>query len=169
MKKILTLLFFCTLTIVAKAQFYGDNKIHYYISSGESLDDDKTYIFYCKFYGRTMKDDSRMKYEFLRVYRENPSKLQDLNTTLEYISEYSTDARTTYKIDSHSTGWWGKDGYHQGPLDHYQCYAFSKDKSTMIRFNVKVNTGEIYEKVYYREISFDDIMPKGANKDFLYE
>ena len=159
------------MAINVQAQFY-DSDIHYYIQSGEDLSNSSD-VWMFSFNGQSAKCTKAKKSEVANKLEQSSIYWKSkLSNDLEYDSEFSTSARTTYA------------GIKNGDLKYVQTglftwewvvpvlgkwyAAFSNDKSEFIYFYVPKNSENVNGKTYWQEISVSDLMPKGVNKDFLY-
>lgn len=156
---------------IAKAQFY-DSTVRYYIESGTELTNStKVWIF--MFDGRTAKCTSAKRSEVAEGLKQSSTYWKaKLSNVLNYDSDFSTSARTTYRGKRY-----GEMKYEQTGTFTFEWVqhvvgswyaAFSNDKSEFIYFYILNNSEDVRGKEYYQEISASDLMPKGVNKDFLY-
>ncbi len=188
MKKFLFIVMAMCLTGVAKAQLYGSD-VYYYVPAGESITDETIVIpvyfngeniisyylfddFNYKRIGiiKQLNEDSRYFIDEMKLESEKPNGIW----SYKYDSSVSTNSRVVYKRtwhgDSHgySTGPGGKWGVYVDVLG-YNYVGFSTDKNSLITWRERKSTGSIESKKYYKRVTVKDLMPKAANRDFLYE
>lgn len=159
------------MTINVYAQFY-DSDVHYYIKSGEDLSNSSD-VYMFSFNGRSAKCTKAKKSEVANKLKQSSTYWKTkLSNNLEYDSEFSTSARTTYAGKRYGdqkyvqTGTFTYDWVQ--PVVGKWYAAFSSDKSEFIYFYVLNNSENVNGKTYWQEVSVSDLMPKGVNKDFLY-
>lgn len=195
MKKFLFIVMAMCLTGVAKAQLYGSD-VYYYVPAGESITDqtivipvyfngdniifcyhfdDNNYNYRRSHIIKHLNEDSRYFIDKLKLWSENPSN----SKYYEYNSSLSTTTREVYEKKwigntphTYSTGPVGgpptKWGVYYDNLG-YMYAGFSKDKNSLIIWRERKSTGSIENKKYYKRVDVKDLMPKAANRDFLYE
>ncbi len=162
-----------------KAQLYGSG-LYYYIPVNQSLTDNtKVYIIY--FDGNRCYANEERRSTIVYHLNENPNYyINDAKRTLsnpdngsKFDSSLSTSSRVVYK-----STWYGAPQNVGTPSDPWRIHqpilgnyykAFSKDKSSMIEWRERKNSGSVENKTYYTQVDNKDILPKAANHDFLYE
>lgn len=179
MKRILSL--FVALAMangVIKAQLYG-NDVFYYVPAGQSISDN-TSIYIVFFSGRRICSSEVKRSTVIYKLSQDPHYYVDeARQSLEkggggkYNSSLSTSSRVVYEND-----WYGSPQNAGTPSDPWRIHqpllgtyyrAFSKDKSSMIEWRERKNSGEVENKTYYKLVDLKEILPKAANHDFLYE
>lgn len=147
------------------AQFYGDDKVHIYVKQGynpQSCTDIYGVVFdgnraRISKIGSHVIRDCRTEENLKNQVIKNSNSVSMRNISYMYDSSFSTSSRTTYT--------W------RNQIDNGEGYAFSKDKKSLVRFNIE--RGEVSDKwgkeEYYDEIDILEVLPKAANRDFLYE
>lgn len=159
-----------------------DGSVHYYIKAGENLTaDTKIEILYFDYYEEKIKvlhptkHTAGQKLQTDRNYYYNQIKR---SSTSYYSGKYQPTLSTSSRdVDGKRsttqvpyTGPWypGAPVYASVQNNYYIYYGFAKDKSSYIYWHEDLD-GNILKKIYYTEISIDDILPKAVNRDFLYE
>lgn len=168
------------LTSVAKAQLYGSD-VYYYVPAGVNITDGtEIYMFY--FDGTDLGCLSRSRKNIIKYLEEDSEhwcdelkrQLEKRTSTSEkkYDSSVSTSSRTVYKgawlgpMSTYGVGTnWGT--YYPRIGDTY--YAFSNDKESLIIWRERKNSSDVVDKKYYKRVDVKDLMPKAANRDFLYD
>ena len=191
MKKFLFIVMAMCLTGVAKAQLYGSD-VYYYVPAGVSITDQTLvipvyfngdnivldYSYDCSNYTRkgiieSLNNDSNYLLDKLKLWSENPKN----SCYYEYNSSMSTSSKEVYerkwKSDWRTVTIPQPFGFPtvqsvRDDLGYYYC-AFSHDKNSLITWRERKSTGSIESKKYYKRVDVKDLMPKAANRDFLYE
>ena len=181
MKKVLMFILAMVMACgVAKAQLYGSD-VYYYIPTGQSITN-STSVYVIYFDGRRcfaheerrstivnkLNEDSRYYINYAKRTLENP------DNGINYNASMSTSSRVVYQSE-----WYGSASFNYDPFSGsgnwnqpvlgYYYKAFSKDKSSMIGWRERKNSGSVESKTYYKQVDVKDLLPKAANHDFLYE
>jgi len=179
MKKFLFIVMAMCLTGVAKAQLYGSD-VYYYVPAGESITD-QTIVIPVYFNGeniisyyhfdnfnykrigiiKQLNEDSRYFIDKMKLESEKPNGIW----SYKYDSSVSTNSRVVYKRTWHGDG---SLGVYVDVLG-YNYAGFSTDKNSLITWRERKNSGSVESKKYYKRVDVKDLMPKAANRDFLYE
>ena len=190
MKKFLFIVLAMCLTCVVKAQLYGSD-VYYYVPAGESITDE-TIVIPVYFNGeniisyhnvdfnytrrgiiKQLNKDSRYFIDHMKLESEKPNGLWHY----KYDSSVSTNSKEVYgkkwRGELQECTTIGPYGLPQigtyYPEYGYYYVAFSKDKNSLITWRERKSTGSIENKKYYKRVDVKDLMPKAANRDFLYE
>lgn len=157
---------------VAKAQIYSSEICYYGKVSG---DGPRWYVV--KFVGGSVRiisgysDDIKGNLEKSKNYYENNDVWNRHSNTDDDPWKYNASLSSTYNKEIYFQHWNASPPSVFNPQyiperDYY--LAFTKDLSSFIRWE-EHKDGSIIGKEYYTRISKEDILPKSANHDFLYD
>ena len=146
---------------IAKAQIYSSEICFYERVSGNS---NKSRLCVVKFVDGSIRlsfDNIKSNLEKSKNYYENNDVWDKLDKnksdTDNYPWKYNTSLSSSYNKEIYFQDYWSFNKY----------VAFTKDLSSMIMWYEE--DGSIEYKCYYTRISKEDILPKSANHDFLYD
>ena len=170
MRKITIFLLLIIVVTGCYAQIYSSEEC-YYIKEGESLEDgsvmlvlfdgDKLIHTSSTIYGvkRQLIKDSQAIYKKLKSIERNYSG----NNILNYNSSVSITKRECYMYHNPSS----HDFFYNYP-EWWWYMGVSPDKSSLIWWREN-SLREVTSKDYYIRVDKNEFMPKGTNRDFLYE
>ncbi len=173
----------------ANAQIY-DSDVHYYIKAGDDMNS-STIVKIIKYNGSELKYTSAKLSDFLSKIGRNEDYYEDylLNKggKYKYNSSISTSSREVYEqkregeTQQRHTGQYNYVNLGMGitmpseiivfekPLFGYNYYGVSPNADTIVYWQEDKNRSNVTNKTYWKEVQLEDLKPKAANRDFLYE
>ena len=165
-------LFFLVMAIClasgVRAQFYDDD-VYFYARAGESISDKKTVLIIVHFNGHHMFKFGNSVERIQNNLRKSPTYYDEYmksqsHDRYKYSSEYSNSQKVTYVWPQRRVS-----TFMANYVYGNEYWTFDKDKSKVINWEEKYDSDEITHKYYYINVPKEDLMPKAANHDFLYE
>lgn len=167
-------------TVPCNAQLF-DGSVHFYIKGGEALTaNTEVRILYFNEFESKVYNTTHNKYKVGQNLQNdrNYYSAEKYRFSTYFCGKYqpsmSTSSRDVYgersSTQSVYTGPWypGCPLYESTPDNYYLYYGFAKDKSSYVFWKEDLD-GNILNKIYYIEVSKEDLLPKKVNRDFLYE